>query len=79
MPRLQLFVAYDGEKPVGRISAQMDRLRLEHHPDATGQFGFLEAVDDRQVFAGLLARGRSLAAHARSAAAVRGPVQLLDQ
>lgn len=51
----QLFVAYDNNEPVGRISAQMDRLRLEHHPDAHGQFGFLDAVDDANVFAALLA------------------------
>ena len=51
---VQLFVAYDGDRPVGRISAQLDRLRLEHHPDGNGQFGFLDAVDDPQVFAVLL-------------------------
>ncbi|CAN5307217.1 hypothetical protein BH10PSE7_BH10PSE7_20620 [soil metagenome] len=49
----QLFVALDGDKPVGRISAQIDRLRLERYGDATGQFGFLDAVDDRAVFARL--------------------------
>ncbi|MGE0008378.1 MAG: dATP pyrophosphohydrolase [Parvibaculaceae bacterium] len=64
----RLFVAYDGDRPVGRISAQVDRLRLEHHPDARGQFGFLDAVDDPRVFAGLLdaaeawLRGKGLAA-----------------
>ncbi len=51
---VQLFVAYDKDRPVGRISAQLDRLRLEHHPDAKGQFGFLDAVDDPRVFAMLL-------------------------
>lgn len=50
----QLFVAYDGDRPVGRISAQHDRLRLEHHRDQYGQFGFLDAVDDARVFAALL-------------------------
>jgi GNAT superfamily N-acetyltransferase len=50
-----LFVAYDGDRPVGRISAQLDRLRLEHHPDTNGQFGFLDAVDDARVFSALLA------------------------
>ncbi|QIG46530.1 N-acetyltransferase [Nordella sp. HKS 07] len=50
----QLFVAYDGDRPVGRISAQLDRLRLEHHRDGYGQFGFLDAVDDARVFAALL-------------------------
>lgn len=52
---VQLFVAYDNGRPVGRISAQHDRLRLEHHPDGKGQFGFLDAVDDARVFASLLA------------------------
>lgn len=51
---VQLFVAYDGDRPVGRISAQHDRLRLEHHRDRYGQFGFLDAIDDERVFAALL-------------------------
>lgn len=51
-----LFVAYEDDRPIGRISAQLDRLRLEHHPDANGQFGFLDAVDDPLVFAALLAK-----------------------
>lgn len=51
---VQLFIAYDNDTPVGRISAQVDRLRLEHHPDASGQFGFLDALDDPTVFASLL-------------------------
>ena len=49
----QLFIAEQGGRPVGRISAQIDRLRLERHRDATGQFGFLEAPDDPAVFAAL--------------------------
>ncbi len=49
-----LFVAYDGDRPVGRISAQLDRLRLERHFDANGQFGFLDALDDPKIFAALL-------------------------
>ena len=43
----------DGE-PVGRISAQIDRLHLETHRDSTGHFGFLDAVDDPAVFSALL-------------------------
>ena len=50
---VQLFLAERKGQPVGRISAQIDRLRLEHHADATGQFGFLEAPDDPAVFAEL--------------------------
>lgn len=52
---VQLFVAYDNGRPVGRVSAQRDRLRLERHPDANGQFGFLDAIDDPKIFAALLA------------------------
>lgn len=56
---VQLFVAYDDDRPVGRISAQHDRLRLERHRDDYGQFGFLDAVDDRSVFAALLEAAES--------------------
>jgi hypothetical protein len=51
---VQLFLAERDGKAIGRISAQVDRLRLERHRDATGQFGFLEAPDDAQVFSALL-------------------------
>ncbi len=51
---VQLFLAEREGAPVGRISAQIDTLRLEHHKDATGQFGFLEAPDDPAVFAELI-------------------------
>ncbi|MGB5717455.1 MAG: N-acetyltransferase, partial [Gammaproteobacteria bacterium] len=50
----QAWVAFRNEKPVGRISAQVDQLRLERYDDATGLFGFLEADDDAAVFRLLL-------------------------
>lgn len=53
------WLAYDGATPVGRISAQIDRLHLETHKDGAGQFGFIEAVDDPGVFAGLLQAGET--------------------
>ena len=40
--------------PVGRISAQVDRLYLEHHRNATGFFGMIEAEDDPRTFRILL-------------------------
>ena len=49
----QLFIAEKDGKPVGRISAQVCQLHQERYKDATGQFGFLEAVDDPEVFAAL--------------------------
>jgi hypothetical protein len=50
------FLAYRGKEPVGRITAQIDQLHLERYNDATGHFGFLEAVDDAEVFAALIAK-----------------------
>ena len=47
---VQLFMASRGGEDIGRISAQIDRLRLERYDDATGQFGFIEAPDDGAVF-----------------------------
>src|SRR5579862_3466944 len=47
------WLAWRGGTPVGRISAQVNRLHLETHRDGTGHFGFLEAVDDPAVFEAL--------------------------
>lgn len=47
------WIAWRGDRPVGRISAQLDQVHLSHHRDGTGHFGFLEAEDDPGVF-GLL-------------------------
>jgi GNAT superfamily N-acetyltransferase len=52
--RYRAWVAYRDEKPLGRISAQIDRLHLERYQDATGFFGLLEAEDDPEVFRTLL-------------------------
>lgn len=49
-----LWLARRGNEIVGRISAQINRLHLELHRDATGNFGFLEAIDDQAVFHTLL-------------------------
>ncbi len=49
----QLFIAERDGKPVGRISAQVDRLHLERYKDETGQFGFIDAEDNPETFAAL--------------------------
>jgi hypothetical protein len=43
------FVALRNGHPVGRISAQINRRHLEHHQDATGHFGFFNAIDDERI------------------------------
>jgi len=51
----QCWLAYRGQEPIGRISAQIDRLHLERYGEqTTGFFGLLEAEEDSQVFQGLL-------------------------
>jgi len=52
--RAAFFLATRGGEPVGRITAQIDQLHLERYHDATGHFGFIEAVDDAEVFGALL-------------------------
>ncbi|HFD92076.1 MAG TPA: N-acetyltransferase [Gammaproteobacteria bacterium] len=52
--RWQAWLAMEGERPVGRISAQIDRLYLERYDDKCGYFGMLEAIDDPAVFSLLL-------------------------
>lgn len=69
---VQLFVAYRDGKPVGRISAQHDRLRLEHHRDNTGQFGFFESENDPAVAAALFAAAQAWL-KARGLTRVQGP------
>jgi len=49
----QAWIAWRGDRMVGRISAQVDRLHLQQHEDATGFFGFLEAEDNAATFQAL--------------------------
>ena len=72
------WLAFRGERPVGRISAQVDRLHLERYNDATGHFGFLEAEDDAEVFAALFEAAESMAPGARHAVRY-GTFYVVDQ
>ncbi len=51
---VQLFIAKKDGKVAGRISAFINPLHLQTYNDATGHFGFLDAIDDERVFAALL-------------------------
>ena len=50
----RFWLALRDGRPVGRISAQVNRAYLAKHGDATGHFGMLEAEDDPAVFRALL-------------------------
>ena len=46
----RFWLAFRGERPVGRISAQVDQLHLQRYEDSTGFFGLLEAEDNEETF-----------------------------
>ena len=47
------WLAYREGKVVGRITAQVDELHRELYGQNTGHFGFIEAIEDADVFAAL--------------------------
>ncbi|MGI9284631.1 MAG: N-acetyltransferase [Pseudomonadales bacterium] len=53
--RWQAWIARRGDEIVGRISAQIDQLHLNHYQDNTGYFGLIEAEDNTATFASLFA------------------------
>ena len=71
----QAWTAWSGDRPVGRISAQIDRLYLERHAVKTGYFGMLEAEDRPELFAALLATAETWLRE-QGMQQVRGPFNL---
>lgn len=68
----QGWVAYRDGVPVGRITAQIDRLHQERYHDQTGFFGFIEGIDDDTIGALLTTAEAWLSA--RDMRRVRGPL-----
>lgn len=71
----QYWLAFRDGRPVGRISAQIDRLHLKRHQDHAGHFGLLDAEDDQAVFDQLLATAEAWLTE-RGMKRVRGPFNL---
>lgn len=70
-----IFVAFRNGKPVGRITAQIDRGHLARYDDATGFFGFIDTIDDEDVCTGLIERAKDWL-RARGMKRIRGPLSL---
>ncbi|MCP4337692.1 MAG: N-acetyltransferase [Desulfobulbaceae bacterium] len=70
-----LWIAFRDGQPVGRISAQVDRLHLEHHQDDTGFWGMLEAEDNIDTFQRLFSTAESWLC-SRGMKRARGPFSL---
>lgn len=69
------WVAYKDDKPVGRITAQIDREHLARHGDDAGSFGFFDTIDDREVATALLAEATNWLA-SKGMKIARGPLSL---
>lgn len=51
------FLAYQGRRPVGRMTAQIDRMYNDYHESKTGFFGFFESINDRTVAHAIIDHG----------------------
>jgi len=71
----QAWLAWRGDVAVGRITAQIDDLALAQHHDATGFFGMLDAEDNQETFAALMATAEQWLAE-QGMRRVRGPFNL---
>ncbi|MBX9894015.1 MAG: N-acetyltransferase [Nitrosomonas sp.] len=71
----QAWVAYRNDQPVGRISAQIDKLHQERYGSGSGHFGLLECIDDSEVFSALILNAEAWLA-AREIRQVSGPFNL---
>ncbi len=69
------WLALRGSRAVGRISAQVDQVYLDRHGDACGHFGFVEGIDDGEVFKGLFAAAEGWLRE-RGMVRARGPFSL---
>ena len=67
-----LFMAYEGEKPVGRIMALVNKAHNEYHRENIGFFGFFDCVQDEKVSAALFDAAEKWL-KAQGVRAMRGP------
>ena len=70
-----LFTAWDGDRLVGRTSAQIDHEHLRIHGDDAGFFGFFDTVDDPVVAQALLQAAEDWLRE-RGLKTMRGPFSL---
>ena len=69
----QAWIAWQGERPVGRISAQVDELHRSHYGVKSGHFGFLECENNPEVARALLAQSERWLAE-RQTEVITGPL-----
>lgn len=70
-----IFVAYDGSRPVGRATVQIDHSWNERYTEKTAFFGFLETTPSQEVASALLREAEAYA-KGRGMDRIIGPVSL---
>ena len=73
--QIQPLVAFRGGEPVGRIVATIDSAHQKKFGDACGFFGFIDAIDDRDVFDSLFREAEKFLRE-RGMKKARGPFSL---
>ncbi len=71
----QFYLAFRGDRVVGRISAQVDQMHLKQHDDGAGFFGFFEVDEDPEAAQALLATATDWC-RSRGMERIRGPFSL---
>ncbi len=69
----EYFMAFDGDKPVGRIAAHVDHEYEKYHDNDTGFFGFFECIDDQRVADALFKAAEEWLA-SKNKSRIRGPM-----
>lgn len=72
---VQPFVALRDGEPVGRIVATIEAAHQRKYADACGTFGFIDAIDDREVFEALFSTAEDFLRE-KGMRLVRGPFSL---
>ncbi len=73
----QCFMAFDGDKPVGRICAMINKRANEVWNTASGRFGFVDFIDDEAVSRALFATAEDWV-KARGMHSIHGPLGFTD-
>ncbi|GAB5045949.1 GNAT family N-acetyltransferase [Thermodesulfovibrio sp. TK110] len=73
--KVKFYIAYKGEKPVGRIAALVNYAHLEYHQDNAGFFGVFECVNDQTVANALFDKAKEFLKE-NNLSIMRGPMNL---
>lgn len=73
----QCFMAFDGDRPVGRICAMINRRANETWNTRSGRFGFVDFIDDEAVSRALFAAAERWVAE-RGMHSIHGPLGFTD-